>query len=72
MPELVPSVSVEMGNFIPIRPENAYDELIKEAAGLHRLDPALIRAVMRPSPRSIRGGLPGGGDGADAVDAGVG
>lgn len=47
MPELIPSVSVEMGNFIPIRPENAYDELIKEAAGLHRLDPALIRAVMR-------------------------
>ena len=53
MPELIPSVSVEMGNFIPIRPENAYDELIKEAAGLHRLDPALIRAVMSQGPRSI-------------------
>lgn len=47
MPELIPSVSVEMGNFIPIRPEDAYEELIKEAADLHKLDPALIRAVMR-------------------------
>ncbi len=47
MPELIPSVSVEMGNFIPIRPEDAYEELIKEAADVHKLDPALIRAVMR-------------------------
>jgi soluble lytic murein transglycosylase-like protein len=41
------SVSVEMGNFIPIRPEDAYEELIKEAADVHKLSPALIRAVMR-------------------------
>ena len=47
MPELIPSVSVEMGNFVPIRPEDAYEELIKEAADVHKLDPALIRAVMR-------------------------
>ena len=47
MPELIPSVSVEMGNFIPIRPEDAYEELIKEAADVHKLSPALIRAVMR-------------------------
>ena len=47
LPELIPSVSVQMGNFIPIRPEEAYEELIKEAADVHKLDPALIRAVMR-------------------------
>ena len=47
MPELIPSISVEMGNFVPIRPEDAYEELIKEAADVHKLDPALIRAVMR-------------------------
>src|SRR5688572_26860540 len=47
LPELIPSISVEMGNFIPIRPEDAYEELIKEAADVHELDPALIRAVMR-------------------------
>jgi soluble lytic murein transglycosylase-like protein len=47
MPELIPSVSVEMGNFIPIRPEDAYEQLITEAADVHKLNPALIRAVMR-------------------------
>ena len=44
---LTPSVSVEMGSFVPIRPEDAYEDLIQEAAGVYDLDPALIRAVMR-------------------------
>ena len=47
LPELSPRVSVEMSNFIPIRPEVAYEELIQEAAQVYDLDPALIRAVMR-------------------------
>jgi soluble lytic murein transglycosylase-like protein len=47
LPELSPRVSVEMSNFIPIRPEVAYEDLIQEAAQLYDLDPALIRAVMR-------------------------
>lgn len=47
LPELSPSVSVHMGNFIPIRPEVAYEDLIQEAARVHDLDPDLIRAVMR-------------------------
>ena len=47
LPELSPAVSVEMSNFIPIRPEVAYEDLIQEAAGVHHLDPDLIRAVMR-------------------------
>jgi soluble lytic murein transglycosylase-like protein len=47
LPELSPSVSVEMSNFIPIRPEAAYEDLIQEAAKAYNLDPALIRAVMR-------------------------
>ena len=36
-----------MSNFIPIRAEEAYEDLIQEAAVVHRLDPDLIRAVMR-------------------------
>ena len=47
LPALSPSVSVEMSNFIPIRPELAYEDLIQEAAQVYALDPALIRAVMR-------------------------
>ena len=36
-----------MSNFIPLRPEDAYEDLIQEAAEVHGLDAALIRAVMR-------------------------
>ena len=46
-PSLMPSVSVEMGNFIPLRPEDAYEDLIHEAAAVHGISPALIKAVMR-------------------------
>jgi soluble lytic murein transglycosylase-like protein len=46
-PALTPSISVEMSNFIPLRPEDAYEELIQEAAEVHGIDAALIRAVMR-------------------------
>lgn len=47
---LIPSVSVEMGNFMalqPPRPEDAYEDIIQEAAELYGIDAALIRAVMR-------------------------
>ena len=47
LPELSPSVSVHMGSFIPIRPEDAYEDLIQEAAVAYKIDPDLIRAVMR-------------------------
>ena len=47
LPELTPNVSVQMGTFIPIRPEEAYEDLIQEAARAYKLDPDLIRAVMR-------------------------
>lgn len=46
-PELRPRVSVEMSNFVPLRPEDAYEHLIQEAAKRYRLDPALLRAVMQ-------------------------
>lgn len=41
------SVSTSMADFRPLRPEEAYDDLIKEAALTYHLDPNLIRAVMR-------------------------
>ncbi|HXG53901.1 MAG TPA: lytic transglycosylase domain-containing protein [Vicinamibacterales bacterium] len=44
---LFPTVAVELSNFNPQRPETAYEALIQEAANLHDLDAALIRAVMR-------------------------
>jgi transglycosylase-like protein with SLT domain len=47
LPELRPAVSVHMGSFIPIRPEDAYEDLIQEAALAYKLDPDLIRAVVR-------------------------
>lgn len=47
LPELNPGVSVEMSNFVPIRAEDAYEDLIQEAASVYKLNPALIRAVMR-------------------------
>jgi soluble lytic murein transglycosylase-like protein len=47
VPTLMPGVSVEMSNFVPIRPEDAYEDLIQEAARVYKLDANLIRAVMR-------------------------
>ena len=47
LPTLNPAVSVEMSSFVPLRPEDAYEELIQEAATLYELDADLIRAVMR-------------------------
>jgi soluble lytic murein transglycosylase-like protein len=44
---LVPDVSVRMENFTALRPDRAYDRFIAEAAREYRLDPELIRAVMR-------------------------
>jgi soluble lytic murein transglycosylase-like protein len=44
---LTPRVSVQMSNFVPLRPEDAYEDLIQEAAQLHGIDAALIRAVMK-------------------------
>ena len=42
-----PSVQVSIEDFRPIRPEEAYEDLIQEAAAAHGLDANLIRAVMR-------------------------
>jgi soluble lytic murein transglycosylase-like protein len=44
---LLPSVSVSMSDFRAVRADRAYDDLIEEAAAAYRLDPELIRAVMR-------------------------
>lgn len=44
---LHPSVSVSITDFLAVRPDQAYDHLIHEAAGAYHLDPALIKAVMR-------------------------
>ena len=44
---LKPNVSVSIGDFTLVNPERAYDDLIAEAAELYKLDPELIRAVMR-------------------------
>jgi soluble lytic murein transglycosylase-like protein len=41
------SVSTSMADFRPLEPEEAYEDLIKEAALTYRLDANLIRAVMR-------------------------
>ena len=46
-PNLHPRVSVEMSNFVPIRAEDAYEELIQKAARVYGVDADLIRAVMR-------------------------
>jgi soluble lytic murein transglycosylase-like protein len=45
--QLLPSVSVSMDSFTPIKADRAYDSLIEEAAAEYQLDPELIRAVMR-------------------------
>lgn len=42
-----PHVSVSMDDFTAVRPEQAYDALIAEAALAYDLSPALIKAVMR-------------------------
>jgi soluble lytic murein transglycosylase-like protein len=42
-----PTVQQSIDEFLAIRPEDAYEELIQEAAAQHKLDPNLIRAVMR-------------------------
>jgi soluble lytic murein transglycosylase-like protein len=44
---LLPSVSVSMDGFRAVRADRAYDDLIEEAAAAYKLDPELIRAVMR-------------------------
>jgi soluble lytic murein transglycosylase-like protein len=44
---LQPAVAVSMDSFTPVRPDRAYDSFIAEAATKYRLDPELIRAVMR-------------------------
>jgi soluble lytic murein transglycosylase-like protein len=44
---LKPSVSVAMNDFRAVSPDRAYDVLIAEAAEEYKLDPELIRAVMR-------------------------
>jgi soluble lytic murein transglycosylase-like protein len=44
---LRPGVSVSVDDFRALRPERAYDEIIKEAADTYAIDPQLIRAVMR-------------------------
>ena len=41
------SVSVTISDFLALRPEQAYDHLIREAAEEHSVDAALIKAVMR-------------------------
>jgi soluble lytic murein transglycosylase-like protein len=43
----VPHVGVSIDSFDAIPPAHAYDNLIREAADTYRLDPALIRSVMR-------------------------
>jgi len=42
-----PGVSVSISEFRPVPPDEAYEDLIQEAAGTYDLDPALIRAVMQ-------------------------
>src|SRR5262245_62281451 len=42
-----PQVQVSITSFEPIRPERAYDHLIREAAARYGLKPALIRSVIR-------------------------
>jgi soluble lytic murein transglycosylase-like protein len=46
-PSLRPRVSVSVEGFRALPPNEAYESFIQEAAAAYRLDPALIRAVMR-------------------------
>ncbi len=43
----VASVATSIGSVTPLPPDEAYDHLIKEAAELYDLSPALIKAVIR-------------------------
>jgi soluble lytic murein transglycosylase-like protein len=42
-----PNVQVALDEFRAVRPEAAYEDLIQEAAAEYKLDPNLIRAIMR-------------------------
>lgn len=42
-----PNVQVSIDEFRAVRPDEAYEDLIQEAASKYSLDPNLIRAVMR-------------------------
>ena len=44
---LQPNVAVSMGDFRALQPDRAYDDIIADAAAEYKLDPDLIRAVMR-------------------------
>jgi soluble lytic murein transglycosylase-like protein len=44
---LLPGVSVSLKDFRAVPADEAYEDIIKEAAALYRLDANLIRAVMR-------------------------
>lgn len=44
---LHPSVSVSIDRVTALRPDQAYDHLIAEAAAVYEISPALIKAVMR-------------------------
>jgi soluble lytic murein transglycosylase-like protein len=44
---LRPNVAVSMNDFRALQPNRAYDDIIAEAAEAYRLDPDLIRAVIR-------------------------
>src|SRR5687767_3771015 len=46
-PLLLPGVSVSMNDFRAVRAQEAYDDLIEEAATLYALDANLIRGVMQ-------------------------
>jgi soluble lytic murein transglycosylase-like protein len=44
---LRPNVAVSMDEFRAMQPDRAYDDIISEAAAEYKLDPNLIRSVMR-------------------------
>jgi len=48
---LLPSVSSRMTDFEAARPKGPFERLIQEAAHVHGIDPALIRAVMQAESR---------------------
>lgn len=47
MPAWGPRVTASIQSFDPVPPAHAYDSLIWEAAARYRLDPALVRSVIR-------------------------
>src|SRR5262245_29987778 len=46
-PRVGPRIDVSIESFTPVDPSHAYDDLIREAATKYKLEPALIRGVMR-------------------------